>query len=372
MVIEGKGRRSRLVARAAVPGVVALVAGLFAMASPARAAQSAGAASAATRSLVGSRPNWATARAERGATPAGTRVSAQVYLAGRNPAGLAAYAKAVSSPKNAVYHHYLSPARQKARFGPTALQLREVDAWLGRAGLTISGTTEQAVSVTGTVAAVRRAFGTQLRNYELAGHLYYAPSHNAVVPAAVAGAVLGVAGLDDAPSLARPGATPTPTRTRVAGRTKSGLPYVGSLPCSTYWGQETPTDLPDAYGSSNPWPVCGYTPNQLRDAYGVAATGLTGHGVTVAVVDAYGSFTMPSDANTLDVDNDFPPFGAKQYTQLVTPSQWTNEEACNGPASWQPEESLDIESLHTMAPGADVVYVGANSCKDSDFIAAFS
>jgi subtilase family serine protease len=369
MFNAAKRRSGRLVARAAGPAVVAMVAGAFALASPAQAAQ---AAHAAPRSLAGSHPTWATAHADRGATAAGTRVSAQVYLAGRDPAGLAAYAKAVSAPRNALYHHYLSAAQQKARFGPTVLQVREIDAWLTHAGLRVTATSEQAISVKGSALAVRRAFGTQLRNYELAGHVYYAPSHNAVVPADVAPAVLGVAGLDNAPRLAHPAATPTPTQGRVAGRTKSGSPYIGLTPCSNYWGQTTPTDLPDAYGHSNPLPVCGYTPNQLRDAYGEAATGLTGKGVTVAVVDAYGSSTIASDANTFDVDNSFPPFAAGQFSQVVTPSDWNNEAECGGPAGWQPEESLDVESVHTMAPGANVVYVGANSCTDADFISALS
>ena len=38
-------------------------------------------------------------------------VNARVYLAGQDPAGLAAYAAAVSQPGNADYGHFLSPAQ---------------------------------------------------------------------------------------------------------------------------------------------------------------------------------------------------------------------------------------------------------------------
>ena len=44
--------------------------------------------------------------------------------------------------------------------------------------------------------------------------------------------------------------------------------------------------------------VCGYTPAQIRGVYGVTASGMTGKGQTVAIVDAYASPTMLWDAST--------------------------------------------------------------------------
>jgi subtilase family serine protease len=362
--------RGRVVSAVALPAVAAMLAGAFALAAPVQAA------TAGARPLTGTHPGWATAAAQRGVTPAGTTIAADVYLAGRDPAGLAAYASAVATPGSAAYHRYLTPARQRARFGPSTAQLRQVDHWLTGAGLRITATTEQYVAVRGTAAAVGRAFGTQLRDYALKGHVYYAPSSNATVPASLSAAVLGVSGLDSAPAIARPAATPTPTPKAVPGRRKTAsrgkAPYVGLSPCSAYWGQKTPVDLPPAYGRRQPLPVCGYTPRQIRGAYAVARAGLTGRGVTVAVVDAYGSPTIQSDASTFARDNGFPPFAAGQFRQIVTPSDWNSQVACGGPAGWTPEESLDIESVHTMAPQARLLYVGANSCNDDDFLAAFA
>jgi subtilase family serine protease len=342
-----------------------MAAGAFALAVPAQAA------SAATTALPGTHPSWATSAASRGITAAGTQISAQVFLASRNPAGLAAYATAVSTPKNPLYHHYLTPAQQKAAFGPSAAQLTAVRSWLTRAGLKITKTTEQYVSFTGTATAAGRAFSAQLRNYARAGHVYYAPSKNAAVPTALASAVLGVSGLDNAPRVVRAAATPTLAHATRTER-KNGATYIGLSPCSTYWGQQTPTDLPAAYGHKNPLPVCGYTPNQLRGAYGLNRAGLTGKGVTVAITDAYGSSTIESDANTFDTDNNFPAFKTGQFSEIVTPSQWTDEGPCGGPAGWQPEESLDVEAVHTAAPDANVLYVGANTCEDSGFLDAFA
>ena len=50
--------------------------------------------------LQGTKPLWATAQADKGATADASRVSARVYLAGRDAAGLSAYAKAVSDPSS--------------------------------------------------------------------------------------------------------------------------------------------------------------------------------------------------------------------------------------------------------------------------------
>ena len=65
--------------------------------------------------LAGTRPAWATAKSDKGAASDGAQVSARVYLAGKDAAGLAAYAKAVSDPDSASYGKYLSAKQAQAR-----------------------------------------------------------------------------------------------------------------------------------------------------------------------------------------------------------------------------------------------------------------
>ena len=326
---------SRRLRGGAVLGATAL--GLAAIALAAGPVRAAGAATFGPRPgvLAGTHPSWATAATDSGITPAATRVAAQVYLASRAPAALAAYARAVSAPGSARYHRYLTPAQQQARFGPSAAAAGRVRAWLRHAGLRVTASTEQYISVAGPAAAVRRAFGTRLRNYTLSGHLYHAPARNAVVPAALAPAVLGVSGLNNAAGPGAPdggpGGGPGPRDHRTApaaagaaaapaARPQQGRPpYVGLSPCSAYWGQRTPAGLPPAYGHASPLPVCGYAPRQLRGAYGVPGTGLTGRGATVAVVDAYGSATIAGDVNSFARFNGIPQFAPGQFRQVVTP-----------------------------------------------------
>jgi len=51
----------------------------------------------------------------------------------------------------------------------------------------------------------------------------------------------------------------------------------------------------------------------------------------------------------------------------VLPGTYTQTEAC-GAAGWYGEETLDVEAVHAVAPGASITYVGAASCYDDDLL----
>ncbi|QMU80234.1 S8/S53 family peptidase [Streptacidiphilus sp. PB12-B1b] len=361
---------------------LAMVAGGVALASPSQASAPAPAA----RTLAGTHPDWATASVDKGTTPANDQLTARVYLAGRNPAGLAAYAKAVSSPGTAQYDQFLSPTREQQLFGATPAQVAAVRAWATGAGLSVVGSNAHYLDVHGSAADVDRAFGTHLHEYAVQGKLLKAPATNAVIPAAVASAVLGVTGLSDNAPTMRAQAEPINPLQGVAvdakGKPKPkpkpapkpGLPTVAT--CSSYWGQKKVSGAPKAYTANTTFDQCSFTPSQLRKAYGVTASGLTGKGARVAIVDAYGSSTMLADANHFAVNHGDKAFRKGQYTEVLTPKLWTqtgpNDGCGGGPAGWAGEEALDVEMVHGLAPDADVVYVGANSCSDQDLMAALS
>lgn len=349
-------RRHRRIASATAISVVlaAFTAGVAA-ASPALAAQGATA-------LPGSSPSYATAAADQGQTAAGTQLSVRVFLAGRNPADLAAYAKDVSDPTNALYRHYLSAAAAQQRFGPTSQQVSAVTSWLTGAGFTVTSTNQHWIDVKGPAVDVPKAFGTSLHNYKTSAGTLHAPQQNVRIPATIASAVAGVTGLTQA------------TTHAVKMSTSTGKAPVGSSDpsCSAYFGQKTaPAGLPAVpAGYSNPSTLaqCSVYPSELRKAYGVTQTGLTGKGSTIAIVNWYGSSTMEADANQYSINHGDQPFAPGQYSEVSTPSQWTNESVCGfGDNS---EEALDVEMAHGFAPDAHVVTVAANSCFDSDLIAA--
>jgi subtilase family serine protease len=320
---------------------------------------------AARAAIAGTHPSWATASTRMGPVTAGT-VTAKVYLAGQDPAGLAAYSAAVSAPGNALYGHYLSPAQVMARFGPTAAQVGAVRSWLTGAGLTVTKVSDDVggyIAVQGSVRVAAQAFGVTFGTFRGPDKKAdRAPEQAATAPASVAGDVLTVGGLDTATHNMKPADTLPPP----------GPNYWVAPPCSQYYGQKIASNEPSAYGTSQPWTNCGYTPRQIRGAYHVTGSGMTGKGQTVAIVDAYASPTMLTDANDYAKVTGDRPFAPGQYTQTLA-SDFTDTAADECDAQgWYGEESLDVESVHGQAPNANVDYVGAASCSDSDLLAALT
>jgi subtilase family serine protease len=311
-------------------------------------------------------PTWATASNATPAPAATTGiVNARIYLAGVNSAGLSAYATAASTPGNPLYRHYLTPAQVQAGYGPTTGQVAAIQSWIQSAGLTVTAVERKVggyVSVTGSLSAATAAFGVHFGMFRSTdGQAYRAPEQEATAPSDLASSILTISGLDTEPHLMKPlNSLPPP-----------GPNYWVAPPCGQYYGQLTATDEPKAYGSSQPWTVCGYTQAQVRSAYGVSPSGMTGEGQTVAIVDAYASPTMPGDANKFATATGDKPFRAGQFEQVLPSSYTSTGKAC-GPAGWYGEETLDIEAVHGQAPDANVVYVGAASCNDSDLIDALS
>ncbi|HUJ34342.1 MAG TPA: S53 family peptidase [Solirubrobacteraceae bacterium] len=326
---------------------------------------SAGSAAAAPgrTAIPGTHPDWAVSRAGHQAPAVTTgAVNLRVYLAGQDPAGLAAYATAVSDPTSASYGDYLTPAQAQTRFGATSAQVQAVESWLTGAGLNVTGVTSGAggyVSVTGTVAEASQAFGVSFANYtDPSGQTARAPASAATVPSSVAPDVLAVSGLDTGNHRMKPGDTLPPP----------GPNYWVAPPTSTYYGSKLARNEPAAQGRHWPWTVAGYTPQQIRGAYNVSKSGMTGRGQSVAIVDAYASPTMLPDANEFSRVTGNAGFRPGQYQQYL-PSTFTATDEC-GAAGWYGEETLDVESVHDMAPDANVRFVAGASCFDNDLFDA--
>ncbi|WP_329179003.1 S53 family peptidase [Streptomyces sp. NBC_01477] len=350
MRFERKRTRVGLVAAAALP----LVASALALGT-----QSASADQSAGRQLLsGTKPQWATAQADKGATADSAKVTVRVYLAGKDAKGLAAYAKSVSDPNSADYGRYLTPAQTQAAYGATKAQVAEVTAWLKSSGLKVTGSNQHYLTVTGDVASAEKAFGTQLHNYTKSGHTYRAPTGNATAPASLKGAVLTVTGLDTAPKKSsHDDELPPPDAV-----------FKNSGPFSTYYGSKTDKKLPDAYGGKAPYAIQGYTGDQLRAAYGAGK--YTGKGVRVAITDAYASPYIAEDAARYAKDTGGQKYKKGQLTQVL-PTDYNSTEEC-GAGGWYGEETLDVEAVHAVAPDADIVYVGGASCFDNDLLDALN
>ncbi|MEU5310514.1 S53 family peptidase [Streptomyces sp. NPDC021562] len=352
-----RSNRAKVRAGVSLAATLPMIAGALALGIPAAHA----ADNPARDALQGTKPQWATAKADKGATSNSAQVKAvRVYLAGRDAKGLAAYAKAVSDPSSPQYGKYLSAQQVQARYGATKAQVKAVTSWLTGSGLTVTAVTAHYIAVSGDVSAVERAFATQLHNYAKGAKTYHAPAKTASVPAAVSSAVLTVTGLDNAPHQATHDDTLPPP----------GAVFKNSGPFSSYYGSNVATTLPDAYGTKIPYAVEGYTGKQLRAAYGAGS--YTGKHVRVAITDAYASPTIAFDAGTYAKAHGDASWKTSQLHQVLPPAYTaTGADECDA-SGWYGEETLDVEAVHAVAPDADVTYVGAASCQDNDLLDALS
>ncbi|HEY3833237.1 MAG TPA: S53 family peptidase [Acidimicrobiia bacterium] len=332
----------------------------------------------ASRSVLPQTSEASAARAHPvGAVAQSSPVDFELVLQLRDAAGAQALVQSISTPGSANFRHYLTAAQWEARFSPKAAQVHDATAWLQSEGFAVGKVSADRVTVaaSGTAAQVERAFGTTLDNYKFRGQTVRFAAGNLSVPASLAGNVIGAIGINqnvNTPAIANDdAATASPTTaTSSAGNPFPPAPaaFITSPPCGSYYGQKNTTDKPAfgrGYPSTVPDQVCGYQPAQLRSAYGLTNKN-TGAGVTVAIIDAYGSSTIAQDAtkfyNTYDPSIPF----SNAHFQQADALPFDDEALCAA-SGWATEQDLDVEAVHTMAPKANILYVGAQDCVNGLF-----
>jgi subtilase family serine protease len=138
---------------------------------------------------------------------------------------------------------------------------------------------------------------------------------------------------------------------------------VANAAAPTNW-RAHPTFKIQSQAAANPQ---GYTPSQIRHAYGFDAVSATGQGRTMAIVDAYSAPTIAHDLQifsqqfglpTPNTGNCTVSQGPHPCLQIVQPS------SINHDSGWATEIALDVEWSHAAAPKADILLVLAS---DSNF-----
>jgi len=296
-----------------------------------------------------------------GAVAASSQVSFDLVLSLRNLAGAEALEAAVSTPGSAQFHQYLTDAQWEAQYSPTAASIATAESWLTSEGFSVGSVPADGLFIpaSGTAAQVESAFATTLGYYAWNGQTVRLANTSLSIPASLAAVVSGVQGVNE--GYATTDQEPAPP----AG-------FRNPEPCSSYWGQKTDTkdnaSLYAPYTSPLPYDICGYTPSQLRSAYGLTSSN-TGSGVAVAIVDAYDSPTLFSDTSHYFALNDPSiPLSSSQFENLE-PVTVDDQTECSG-SGWYDEQALDVEAVHSMAPKADIVFVGAQDCLDTSLLSA--
>ncbi|HEY5335003.1 MAG TPA: S53 family peptidase, partial [Mycobacteriales bacterium] len=100
------------------------------------------------------------------------------------------------------------------------------------------------------------------------------------------------------------------------------------------------------------------TPALLRTAYdldGLSAQGLTGAGVTIGIVDSFGSPTLAHDLAVYDAQYDLPALDLQVISPVGTPPAF--DAGDSDMVGWAAETTLDVEVAHSVAPGAKIVVI---------------
>jgi subtilase family serine protease len=317
----------------------------------------AGSSNPASTALSGSGAPFTTANRAIGAVAASNRLTIQAWLRPQTAAA-EAYAAAVSTPGSKLFRHYLTPAAYTARFGATAAEVTSVESWLKSAGFTgvSADSGRNYVQATAAVSAINAALKVQLRYYRASSdasagrYLLRANDRPITVPTSVASELLGLTGLDNAVPKATYVRAVNPVAT--TGTAKKGI----SFACSSWYLQHYARRLPKKLGTTSvPTVICGYSPSQVRAAYGYNRRNI-GKGVTVALVEV---------GLTPDMFQTLRDYAGVNRIESPSPRRYAELSLGRGSACGDPfdvEEQLDVEASYAMAPLANQLVVGGDSC----------
>ena len=320
-----------------------------------------------SQSIRTQHPTWATTDHLIGAIDAAEPMQLRVHLAMHNADQAEAELAAISDPDDPRYGQFLSDDEFNARYAPTADDVDAVRRHLEGFGLTVNEIPDNRayIAVGGAAGDVQRAFSTTIATYRDGSTIKHAPITDVTLPAAIASRVLTVSGI----------ATPASFAPRAHVdliRTDTYRPANAAQGCSDYYGQVRDTSDPPYPGYSPLTAApCGYVPAQLRAAYGFDAavrSGVDGRSQSIAIIDVYTPPTLLADVQQYVHNHDAThPLSQSQLVQLVGPGSPSPVDT-----GWYEESSLDVEAVHAIAPGAQIVYVGAQSSNDDDIIAAMN
>ena len=183
------------------------------------------------------------------------------------------------------------------------------------------------------------------------------------VPRLVAVAV-GLCGLTAAVAVAAPGsgvmstAAARPAAAGSAASSVSALADVAVQPGVQHVGHAQ-TSPPTTADCEKAYKIACFEPAQIQQAYhlpAVYASGVTGKGTTIVIVDSFGSPTIRNDLGTFDRTFGLPAppsFRVIQPAGKVPAYDPSNSDM----VGWAGETTLDVEYAHTVAPGASILLV---------------
>jgi subtilase family serine protease len=346
-------------------------------------------ADAQTYKVQGNTPGFIKKAKDLGAVDPSTVISVTAWLKLHNEGKLDQLAQSQRKAGSPNYQKWITQDQFNSSFSPTAQEVKAVQNFLSAHGLTVLTIAENNfyVKVQGTVGAIQKAFNVQIDNYSLNGATYRSNKADPSVNNGAGGLIAAITGLDDygfQPMVARPsGPDGTPVASIPLSITSNGFffesqcfrapetdSFAGGGNTAAYTGNRYGADISNtSLGHSAP---CGYQPSELQTAYNMTPlykAGWDGTGQTVVITDAFGDDTIAGDAEVFSQLYGLPDLTPSNFQVLRAPGAVHNPGVPHfgGSAGWRDEITLDVEWVHAMAPGANIVLViGPNNTNDLD------
>jgi len=247
--------------------------------------------------------------------------------------------------KSPNYHKWLTPEQYADRFGLSENDMQKMEAWLAAQGFTMiePARSRNFITFTGTAAQVESAFGTEIHHYNVKGELHYANAIAPQIPAALAGIVVGMHGLDDFHLKAMNVKSARPNYYSSALQSQFIAP--GDI-YTMYDINPLLTATPKIDGTGQKIAIIGQTEifqsdiNDFRTGFGLSSI----------------SCTAPNDIITACAD---------QHFSYLSVDGGPGEVSGNDIG----ESDLDLEWSGAIAPGAQIVFVTSGDVYDSLYYA---
>jgi subtilase family serine protease len=312
-----------------------------------------------------------------------TEINITVHLKLSDKAAFDKAVDALYDPASPTFHKWMTNADLQ-KYAPAEGQRDIVRRELEKYGLTIVSTDAFGFSIRahGTISNVESAFNTEIHKFEYNGRVFRANIHNARLSGEVGDYVSSVAGVEShqvRPLSVRainPG-TQKPFPSVPLRANASGFPAGSTTEClsapATYTLQGS-TPLPSGVYSGTGYSIdsslaCDYLPSQLWTVFGldeVFASGYNGAGQTIVLVEGYGYPTLEADANEFYRLASLPLLNSSNF-RIVYPEGKPAEPNAGILTGWNIEIALDMDSSHSVAPGAKIVVVATNGEDNEDF-----
>jgi len=116
--------------------------------------------------------------------------------------------------------------------------------------------------------------------------------------------------------------------------------------------------------------INGFTPAELKKAYGYSTSMSAGSGTTIAIIGCYDAPNIEAELATYSTQFGLPSCTTANGCFKKVGQTGGSSIAADPDGDWLTEVSLDVQMVHAIAPGAKILLVLATSSSSSDVLAA--